>query len=123
MSAPSFESLRIWHDARRLAREIYVATYRSTQGRDATLRDQLWRAGVSVMANIAEGHERSGAREFAHFLSIAKASCGEIRSHLYLAEDVEFIEASTARKLRTDAAILSRKIDTLRSAHGTFRKT
>jgi four helix bundle protein len=113
MSSNTFESLRVWHDARRLTAHIYLITRDGTFGHDYGLRDQIRRAAVSVMSNIAEGHERGGTKEFLRFLSIAKGSCGEVRSQLYAAEDVGYIEAPLAAELRGRAAELSRKIQAL----------
>ena len=87
--AQTFEELRIWQQARKQAKEVYTEFGgESVSSRDFGFRDQIQRAGVSVMNNIAEGFERHSPTEFAHFLNIAKASCGEVRSMLYLAEDL-----------------------------------
>jgi four helix bundle protein len=87
----SFEEIEAWQKARSLAREIYAATGEGAFSRDFSLRDQIRRAAVSVMSNIAEGYERSGTGEFVHFLSMAKGSTGEVRSQLYVALDQGFI--------------------------------
>jgi four helix bundle protein len=113
MSAGTFESLRIWHDARRLTARIYAVTRLASFSRDPVLRNQIRRAAVSVMSNIAEGHERGGLREFRRFLEIAKGSCAEMRSQLYTAEDVGYLDRSEASELRTLSAALSRSIDAL----------
>jgi four helix bundle protein len=107
---PSFESLHVWHDARSLVKKIYAS---SGAPLDQSLRDQIRRAALSVMSNIAEGHERGSAREFARFLKIAKGSCGEVRSQLYAAEDIGQMGREKAAELRTDAAMLSRRITAL----------
>ena len=113
MISNSFESLRIWHDARQLVVRIYSCTKRGMFDHDHSLCDQIRRAAVSVMSNIAEGHERGGKREFLRFLSIAKGSCGEVRSQLYAAEDLHYIETQLAAELRGEAALLSRRITAL----------
>jgi four helix bundle protein len=83
----SFEEIEAWQKARTLTREVYVATSEGAFSRDFGLRDQIRRAAVSIMSNIAEGYERSGTGEFVHFLSMAKGSTGEVRSQLYVALD------------------------------------
>ncbi|HET7536543.1 MAG TPA: four helix bundle protein [Candidatus Didemnitutus sp.] len=82
-----FEEIEGWKKARELAREVYVATSGGTLARDFGLRDQMRRAAVSVMANIAEGFGRGGNKEFVQFLGHARGSCAEVKSHLYIAED------------------------------------
>lgn len=91
-----------------------MAMYRSFDGqRDWGFRDQIQRAGVSVMNNIAEGFERRTPADFARFLDLAKGSCGEVRSMLYLAEDLEYLNHENAQSLRNDAFGLSRGIEAL----------
>jgi len=113
MSSPGFENLRVWHDARRLTARIYVTTRDGPISRDFGLRDQIRRATVSVMSNIAEGHERGGRREFVRFLQIAKGSAAEVRSQLYAMEDIGYIDAHAATELRADVLTLSRRIAAL----------
>jgi len=91
MPVKNFEELEIWQEARRLTQAIYQLTKREKFSRDFYLRDQIQRAAVSVMSNIAEGFERGGNQEFVQFLYIAKASCGEVRSQLYVAVDQGYI--------------------------------
>ena len=91
MAAKYFEDLDVWKEARRLTNEVYVATGDARFSRDFALRDQIRRAAVSAMSNIAEGFERGGNQEFMQFLYIAKGSCGEVRSQLYVASDQGYI--------------------------------
>jgi four helix bundle protein len=91
MQVRNFEDLEIWKDARVLTQEIYRLTRDSKFAKDFALRDQIRRAAVSVMSNIAEGFERGGNQEFIQFLYVAKASCGEVRSQLYVALDQSYI--------------------------------
>lgn len=86
----NFEDLQIWQESRIFIKEIYTSF---SQIKDFGFRDQIQRASVSVMNNIAEGFERDSDKEFARFLFIAKASCGEVRSMLYLACDLELISS------------------------------
>jgi four helix bundle protein len=94
-----FEDLEIWKSARALTSEIYRFTAGGDFARDYGLRDQIRRASVSVMSNIAEGYERSGNQELMQFLSIAKGSCGEVRAQLYVAMDQAYIASNDAEKL------------------------
>ena len=91
MKVKNFEDLEIWKDARMLIRIIYRITREPKFSKDFALRDQIQRAGVSIMSNIAEGFERGGNQELIHFLYIAKASCGEVRSQLYVAVDQSYL--------------------------------
>jgi len=111
--AKTFESLRVWHDARRLCTHVYALVRSKHFGRDLGLADQLRRSAVSVMSNIAEGFERGGRAEFARFLIIAKGSLAELRSQLYVAEDAAYASAALASELRQQSVILSRRIDAL----------
>ena len=77
-----FEDIESWKKARRLTKEIYQTTATGGFVRDFGLKDQIRRASVSVLSNIAEGFERGGDKEFLQFLAIAKGSCGEVRAQL-----------------------------------------
>jgi four helix bundle protein len=83
----SFEDLHAWKQARLLVRNAYELCRDTKLGKDWELKDQIQRASVSVMTNIAEGFERTGTQEKLHFYNIARASCGEVRSLLYIVED------------------------------------
>lgn len=87
----NFHDLNCWMSARHLTKEIYKLTQNGSLAKDFTLRDQMRRAAISIMSNIAEGFDRGGNKEFVHFLSIAKASASELYSQLYIALDVEYI--------------------------------
>jgi four helix bundle protein len=86
-----FEDLEVWRKARELTNTIYQVTTSGNFNRDFGLRDQLRRASVSVLSNIAEGFERGGDKEFQQFLSVAKGSCGEARAQMYVALDQKHI--------------------------------
>mgnify|MGYP001583533982 CR=1 FL=1 len=88
--AKSFEELYCWQQARELTNLVYILTKKPEFG-DFSLKDQVCRAAVSIISNIAEGFERGSKEEFLYFLYIAKGSCGEVRSQLYVALDQGFI--------------------------------
>ncbi len=92
-----FEDLIAWQKARQLAAEIYRISAQGDFSKDFGLRDQIRRAAVSAMSNIAEGFDRGSRGEFHQYLVIAKASCAEVRSQLYVAQDV----ATSIRKSLT----------------------
>lgn len=87
-----FEDLIAWQKARELTKEIYKVTKSGEFARDFGLRDQIRRASVSVMSNLAEGFERGRTTEFHQYLSIAKGSCAEVRCQLYIAWDAEYLK-------------------------------
>lgn len=89
-----FEDVEAWKNARELTREVYRHSKAGQFSRDFVLGDQIRRAAVSVMSNIAEGFERGGNRDFMQLLSIAKGSVGEIESQLYVAFDQVYIDES-----------------------------
>ena len=111
-----FEDLIAWQKARELTKNIYKITRQGEFKNDFGLRDQIRRASVSVMSNIAEGFERGGRSEFHQFLVIAKGSCAELRSHLYVALDADYIDTQTFQRLYTVAEEAKRVIGGLRSA-------
>ena len=114
MTAKRFEDLRIWQEARIQANAIYDGFGPdSCSFRDFGFRDQIQRAAVSVMNNIAEGFERRSDADFARFLDIAKGSNGEVRSMLYLAEDRRYLASSIAQDLRDFSEKISGGIETL----------
>ena len=109
-----FEDLRIWQEARELVKLIYHSLGADSAGlKDWGFRNQIQTAVVSIMNNIAEGFERGSDKDFARFLDIAKASCGEVRSMLYLAEDLKYIDSKESKELRDKAISISKGISAL----------
>jgi len=106
----SFEEIEAWQKSRELNREIYAFSKEGPFSKDFGLRDQIRRASVSIMSNIAEGFERGGTGEFVQFLSIAKGSAGEVRSQLYVAVDQGYISKETFDRLFALATETSRMI-------------
>ena len=99
-----FEEIECWKRARELARRIYRISNRPAFARDFGLKDQIRRASVSVMSNIAEGYDRSGTGEFVQFLATAKGSAAEVRCQLYVAADQGYVQESDFVELNALAA-------------------
>ena len=105
-----FEEIAAWQHARDLTKDIYDVTSKAEFSRDFGLKDQIRRASVSVMSNIAEGFERSGTAEFAHFLATAKGSAGEVRSQLYVALDQDYLATNAFEDLNRAVTEISKMI-------------
>jgi four helix bundle protein len=87
-----FEDIIAWQKARELSKQIFLITKLEAFSKDFNLKNQIRSSSGSIMDNIAEGFERNGNKEFKQFLSIAKGSCGEVKSQLYRAIDQKYIE-------------------------------
>ena len=111
-----FEDLWIWQQARELVRDIYNDFGPGTNGcKDFGFKDQIQRAGISIMNNISEGFERNSNAEFARYLDIAKGSCGEVRSMYYAGEDLEYATPETAEIRRNKVSQIAAGIASLAS--------
>ncbi len=108
-----FEDITVWQDARKINTEIWSIIVNSELKNDFGLRNQMSRASGSVMDNIAEGFERDGNKEFSHFLSISKASCGELRSQLYRCLDRGYLTIEEFEEVKMKTMTISRKIKAL----------
>jgi four helix bundle protein len=111
-----FEDLIAWQKARHLAEWVYSITEYGEFSKDFGLKEQIRKASVSVMSNLAEGFERGGHSEFRHFLAIAKGSCAELKSQLYVALDADYFDTDVFENLYDLASEVSRLVGGLRSA-------
>jgi four helix bundle protein len=111
-----FEDLIAWQKARELTKLIYSVTNQGNFSKDFGLRDQIRRASVSVMSNIAEGFDRGGRPEFHQFVVIAKGSCAEVRSQLYIALDAGYIDKQKFQYLHDLATEVSKILGGLRAS-------
>ena len=108
-----FEDLKIWQEARNLTILIYKISTLENFCNDFRFCGQIRAAAGSIMDNIAEGYERNGNKEFIHFLVIAKGSCGEVRSQLYRACDLHYIDETKRKELHEKCLGLSAAIASL----------
>jgi len=110
MGIRNFEDLDVWKKSRELVNDVYSLTKKQRFSKDFGLVDQIRRSAVSVMSNIAEGFERGSNAEFIRFLYIAKASCGEVRSHLFIAFDQGYLTKDELDKTMSFANAVSAMI-------------
>lgn len=118
-----FEELIAWQKARVMTAQIYHLTTSGDFAMDYGLKNQIQRATVSVMSNIAEGFERNRLKEFHQFLSIAKASCAEVRSQLYVAFDIGYLNQTEFDHIMSLTCEVANIIGGLRSSISTKIKT
>jgi four helix bundle protein len=102
-----FEELAVYQRTRALVKEVYALTRRPAFAKDWGLADQIRRAAVSIMSNIAEGFERGSNVEFVQFLYIAKGSCGEVRAQLTVAMDQEYVSEAECERLSDACRLIS----------------
>ncbi|HZE64372.1 MAG TPA: four helix bundle protein [Pyrinomonadaceae bacterium] len=113
MKIMKFEDLESWKKARKLTNGVYETTAAGSFTRDFGLKDQIRRASISILSNIAEGFERGGDKEFLQFLAIAKGSCGEVRAQLYIALDQGYLSQELFERLFNNADEIGRMISGL----------
>lgn len=105
-----FEDIRAWQTARQLTRQVYEASSRGVFARDYGLRNQMQRASVSIMSNVAEGFESGTQRQFILYLGHAKASAGEVRAQFYVALDVGYLDHEEFKALFNLSETCSRQL-------------
>ena len=108
-----FDEIEAWQKARELTKIVYRISGHGAFAKDFGLRDQIRRASVSIMANIAEGFERDGTGEFIQFLAIAKGSAAEVLSHTYVALDQNFISKEDFDRLASKTSEVGRMLAAL----------
>ena len=106
----NFEKIDSRKNARKLVVEVYKTTKQQEFSRDFGLKDQIQRAAVSIMSNIAEGWDRNSKKELVRFLYISRGSAGEVRSLLYVAKDLHYIDQGIFEYLFESILTISRQI-------------
>ena len=107
MTERNFESLRVWQNARIFVNAVYDMM---ADNKDWGFRDQIQRASVSIMNNIAEGFESGSDAKYVNFLNIAKGSCSEVRNMLYLCKDRHFCTEEQFIDLKSQAIQISSQL-------------
>jgi four helix bundle protein len=107
MTIKSFEDIHAWQEAKKLVKSIYTLTGKGRLSKDFGLKDQIQRAAVSIMSNIAEGYESSSNNEFIRYLGYAKASAGETRSLLYVLHEIGCINEEEFLKIKDNVSHVS----------------
>lgn len=106
----SFEDIEVWRKAVELCEKIYLLSDKSPLNKDFGLRDQIRRSAISIPSNIAEGFERESNNQFIYFLIIAKGSCGELRTQLFLAMKIKHIDEEIHNELRENCLTISKQL-------------
>ena len=109
-----FEDLEVWRLARKLTGKIYSLSRAGTFAKDFGFRDQICRAAVSIVSNIAEGFERRANTQFVQFLAIANGSTGEVRAQLYIALDLGYITQVQFEDAIADAVGIGKMLTSLK---------
>ncbi len=105
-----FEDIKAWQLARDLVKKIYRLTQKDEFVRDYSLKDQIRRAAISTMSNIAEGFERFTRKEFHQFLNISRGSVAEVRSQLYIAFDLNYLSETEFFQTKEQCEVVSRHL-------------
>jgi four helix bundle protein len=108
-----FEDIEAWQHAREITKLIYRVSSGGAFAKDFALVNQIRRAAISILSNVAEGFERNGDKEFIQFLTIAKGSCGEVRAQLYVASDQKYLGEEDFLEIKTKLIQTSRMISGL----------
>jgi four helix bundle protein len=116
MSVSRFEDLLVWQKAMRLSVAVYKATREGEFAKDFGLRDQVQRAAVSILSNIAEGFDRNSRAEFARFVSIARGSAGEVRAQIHLARELGYLQDEKSKELLGMCEEITRMLIALRKS-------
>ena len=113
MSSSSFQDLRVWQEAMKLAREIYRSTASFPKHELYGLSQQVRRAAVSVPSNIAEGKGHRSNKEFSHFLFHARGSLWELQTQLLIADELQYLSKTESQRLLSMAEGVSRALSGL----------
>ena len=111
MAYQSFEDFEVWQRGCRLTVDVFKAF---AACKNFSFRDQIQRSALSVPSNVAEGSERGSTKDFAHFLNIAKGSCGELRTQLYIARKLDLLAKAPFEALIKESKELSKMLEGLR---------
>jgi len=106
----SFEDIEVWKKSVELCEKVYLLSENSSLNKDFGLRDQIRKSAISIPSNIAEGFERESNNQFIYFLTIAKGSCGELRTQLFLANKIKHIDEQTHNLLRENCLDISKQL-------------
>lgn len=105
------EEIEVWQKGIELVKAVYELTYKNNLlQKDFALRDQIRKSAISIPSNISEGFERESNQEFIRFLFIAKGSCGELRTQLFIAYQLKYVSKDYYEKINEKCLIISRML-------------
>ncbi len=114
----NFQDLKVWEKSKNLAVKIYRLFSNS---RDFGFKDQITRSALSIPSNISEGYERESNKELIRFLYIAKGSCGELRTQLIIASEIDYLKSAIADNLIKDSLEISYMLNSLIRTRKSFK--
>ena len=106
----AFEDFEVWQKAMELCNDVYTLTNLEGFSFDFGLKDQVRRCSFSIPSNIAEGFERDSKNQFIYFLKIAKGSCGELKTQLTIARNLNYINDLTFEEIYEKASITGKQL-------------
>ena len=106
----SFEEFDVWKLGRVVVKEIYIETNKPAWAKDYAFKDQIRRAAISIISNIAEGSQRGSNKDFIRFLAFAKGSTAELRAQLYIALDIGYIEGEVFEQIVAKVAEIEKML-------------
>ena len=112
-----FEDLDVWKRSARLSADLFKF---SCNIKDYNFRDQLTRSGLSIPSNIAEGHDRGSVKEAIYFLNVAKGSCSELRTQIYIGKEIGYIEKDKGKNWIDETCLISNQLGSLIRTKRTF---
>ena len=116
-----FEDLYVWRRSARLSADLFKVT---SSLKDYNFRDQITRSGLSIPSNIAEGHDRGSIKEAIRFLNIAKGSCSELRTQIYIGLDIGYVDQSMGKNWIEETQLISNQLGSLiRTKRSFLQKT
>lgn len=117
MGYQSFKELNVWQESKNLSIKIYKLTSEGNFSKDFSLKDQIRRASISIVSNIAEGYERNSDKDFIRFLLISKGSLSELRTQLEISMEIGYIDQDSYNQIESQTQKIGKMLTNLIKFH------